>query len=143
MEAGCGTSRTSRGVWITLIATWVVASIVTRLVLKNGFLGLVVTSAAPLWLRTAIALLPIIPATLVVIAFIRDIRNQDEFERRLHLEALAFAFPATVLVLMTLGLVEVVIDLNAEDWSYRHIWPYVMMFWVFGYLQARTRYGMK
>lgn len=143
MTASCPKTDTSRSVWALLLGGWLIASLVTRVMLKeNGLLGITAAHSA-LWLKTVIALLPLIPAVLIVWTFVKDIRNADELERRLHLEALAIAFPVTVILLMGLGLLELVIDLNPNDWSYRHIWPYVMMFWLFGYFQARHRYGIK
>ncbi|TCV92308.1 hypothetical protein EC912_10713 [Luteibacter rhizovicinus] len=43
------------------------------------------------WLRAAITLLPIIPIAFVIRAMVRVIRDQDELERRIDLEAIAIA----------------------------------------------------
>ncbi len=143
MEASCPKSETSRTVWTLLLGSWLIALLVTRMLLKEaGIFGISAAHSA-LWVKTVIALLPLVPSVLVVWTFVQDIRKADEFERRLHLEALAIAFPVTVILLMTLGLLQLVIELNPNDWSYRHIWPYVMMTWLFGYVQARHRYGLK
>jgi hypothetical protein len=53
---------------------------------------------------------------------------------------LAFAFPLTLLMLMTLGLVELAIGLNPDDWSYRHVWPFVFLFYFAGLVRAKRRY---
>ncbi len=42
----------------------------------------------------------------------RALRGTDELQRRIHLEALALAFPATMLVMMTLGLLKLEIPLR-------------------------------
>ena len=53
-----------------------------------------------------VALLPI-PAFLWFAAVVRAALAQaDELQRRIHHEALALAFPATVVLLMTLGLLD-------------------------------------
>lgn len=144
MDATGHKSVTSQAVWTTLIGTWFGSYFVTRMIVREGgFFGITLPPDTSLWIRAGIVLIPMIPAVLTVLSFVRDIRQSDEFERRLHLEALAFAFPVTMLLVMTLGLLELAIDLNREDWSYRHIWPYLAMFWMFGYLQARRRYGVK
>lgn len=144
MTGPCPKTETSRTTWAVLIGGWFVTYFVSRaIVSEKGMFGLALSPDTSPWIKAGIALLPLIPAVLVVLAFIRDIRLSDEFERRLHLEALAFAFPVTVLLLMTLGMLQLAIDLNVNDWSYRHIWPPITMFWIFGYLQARRRYGVK
>jgi hypothetical protein len=42
----------------------------------------------------------------------RALRGIDELQRRIHLEALALAFPTTMLVLMTLGIINLEIPLR-------------------------------
>lgn len=94
----------------------------------------------PAWLRIAIALVPL-PAFLWLLwAFIRDIREADELERRIQLEALGVAFPLTMVLVMTLGLLQVAVPLPPEDWSYRHIWPLLYVFYLCGLTFARRRY---
>ena len=41
---------------------------------------------------------------------------------------------------MVLGLFELATGLNPEDWSYRHTWPIVVIFYFFGYARAWRRY---
>jgi uncharacterized membrane protein len=41
--------------------------------------------------RTVITLLPVLPVAFVIRAMVRVIRDQDEFERRIDLEAIAMA----------------------------------------------------
>lgn len=64
----------------------------------------------------------------------------DELERRIQLEALAFAYPLALLLLMTLGLLEFVVELNPNDWSYRHVWQFTVVFYLFGVVMAKRRY---
>jgi hypothetical protein len=64
----------------------------------------------------------------------------DELQRRIQLEALAFAYPLTLLLLMTLGLLQLVMDLNPADWSYRHVWQFVIVFYLFGVGLSVRRY---
>jgi hypothetical protein len=91
-------------------------------------------------LRVGIALLPL-PAFLWLLwAFINDVREADELERRIQLEALAIAFPLTLVLVMTLGLLQIAIPLPPEDWSYRHIWPLIYVFYLGGLTLARRRY---
>lgn len=91
------------------------------------------------WLRLAVALTPLLPTALFLAAVVSAIRSFDELERRVHLEALAVAFPLAVLLLMTLGLLELAVALPAEDWSYRHVWIYLPIFYFAGLAVARRR----
>lgn len=72
---------------------------------------------------------------------IRSIRSADEFERRIHLEALAVAFPLTLLLLTTLALLQRSVELSFEDWSYAHLWIYLPIFYLGGLTLARRRYS--
>lgn len=88
----------------------------------------------------AIVLIPVIPAALFLYFFITEMRRVDELQRRIQLEALAFAYPLALLLLMTLGLLQLVMDLNPADWSYRHVWQFVIVFYLFGVVMATRRY---
>ncbi|HUD42838.1 MAG TPA: hypothetical protein VMR06_12680 [Dokdonella sp.] len=54
-------------------------------------------------LRAVLALLPVLPAALMLRAIYRHVRDSDELQRRLHLEALAISASAVSLVSMALG----------------------------------------
>ena len=90
--------------------------------------------------RLAIAFAPVPVFVAFLWSFIRSVRNADELERRIQLEALAIAFPLGVLLLTTLGLVQRAIELNFEDWSYNHVWPLFAIFYLAGIVIARNRY---
>jgi hypothetical protein len=78
---------------------------------------------------------------MALFTIIRAARDLDELERRIQLEALAFAFVLAVLLLMTLGLMELAITLNRDDWSYRHVWAMLPMLYFGGLALARRRYA--
>jgi hypothetical protein len=90
--------------------------------------------------RVAIALVPLPPFLWLLWAFIREVRDADELERRIQLEALAIAFPLTLVLIMTLGLLQIAVPLSPDDWSYRHIWPLIYVFYLAGLTSARRRY---
>jgi hypothetical protein len=115
-----------------LTALWLVTYFAARFALEAFERGTPLAIAA--------ALLPIAPFAAVLWSFIKDIRADDELERRIQLEALAVAFPVTVLLLMVLGLLDLAITLNPDDWSYRHLWPMLTIFWIVGQALARRRY---
>jgi hypothetical protein len=94
----------------------------------------------PAWQRLAIALTPVPVFAWVLWNVSKGVQAMDELERRIQLEALAFAFPMTLLLIMTLGLIQIAVGLNPDDWSYRHIWPTLFVFYFLGLTFARRRY---
>jgi len=53
---------------------------------------------------------------------------------------LAFAFPMAILLLMVLGLLQLAIPLSPEDWSYRHVWSFLPLFYFAGLALAWRKY---
>ena len=92
------------------------------------------------WVRVVVALVPVVPAALFLWLIITGLRSLDELQRRVHLEALVIAYPLAILLLMSLGLLQLAIDLPEEDWSYRHVWAYLPLFYVLGLAIAWKRY---
>lgn len=90
--------------------------------------------------KVALALLPVLPFSFFLWGFVNSFRAMDELERKIHLEALVIAFPLMMLFLMTLGLLELAIDLNPDNWSYRHVWAFAPLFYFIGLVWARRRY---
>jgi len=62
----------------------------------------------------------------------------DEFQRHLQLNALAFAFPASVVLILILGLLEKA--LPAGQVTFRHVWAYMGLLYFLGLILARRRY---
>lgn len=91
-------------------------------------------------LRIVFALLPVVPFIWMLWTIIKSIRALDELEQRIQLEALAVAYPLVLVFLMTLGLLEIAIDLPPQDFSYRHVWAMLPLFYFIGLLMARRRY---
>lgn len=112
---------------------WLIAFLVARVVLEMTTLGV--------GLRIAAALLPIPIAAVALYSVVRGARQLDELEQRIQLEALAFAFILSVLMLMTLGLLDLAIALNPNDWSYRHVWAIMPTLYFIGLALARRRYA--
>ena len=111
---------------------WVVSWLGARIVLESDHLSPAV--------RVGVALVPIPLFALFLWQFVAGIRSLDELERRIHLEALAVAFPVAVLLIMMLGLLDLAVPLDPDDWSYRHIGPFFFMLYFFGLFRARRRY---
>jgi hypothetical protein len=115
------------------VAAWLVAWIGARIVLE--------IPESPTWARVAAALAPTPLAAAALLAILRGARELDELERRIQLEALATAFVLAMLLIMTLGLMELAVTLNRDDWSYRHVWAMLPMLYFAGLAFARRRYS--
>ena len=111
---------------------WILTYFGIRMVLERGDLETPV--------RMAIALIPLVPFLAFLRAWVNGIREMDELERRIQLEALAIAFPLTIVMLMVLGLMQLATPLSMDDWSYRHVWAYLPLFYFGGVALAGRRY---
>lgn len=122
----------NRPVWLAALAFWIGIYGAARYAIDLAPTGST--------LRVAIALAPIVPTPLVLWLVWRGVRSLDELHRRVQLEALAVAFPLCIVLLWVLGLLELAIDLDRSQWSYRHIWAMVPMFYFIGLALAWRRY---
>jgi hypothetical protein len=136
MEPGNPKDRSGR--WLgVLLVLWVLSFLVARALLDREFLE---RTEMATWLRVLVAVIPIPVGAALLITVIRAIRGMDELKIRIQLEALAVAYPLAVLLLMTLGLLELAVPLSPADWSYRHVWPFLILFYVGGVALANRRY---
>lgn len=126
----CDTS--SREIPLLPTAVWIGSYLGALLLLKY------VTLSAPL--KIAVAVIPVIPFLFFVRRFILHLRNLDELHRRIHFEALAYAFPLAILLLMTLGLLERANVIAPEKWSYEEVWLYLPLFYLVGLAISWRRY---
>jgi hypothetical protein len=92
-------------------------------------------------MRVLAALLPVPPFVWMLWKFVRRVRAMDELEWRIQLEALALAFPLTLILLMILGLLEMAIPLPPEDLGFRHVWLMLPVLYFIGLALARRRYA--
>lgn len=92
------------------------------------------------WVKVIAALIPILPTALFLWVVVSALRGLDELHQRVHLEALAIAYPLAILLLVTLGFLQLAIDLPSEDWSYRHVWPFLPCFYLLGLAISWARY---
>jgi hypothetical protein len=102
--------------------------------------GLLELDVAPTAGRVAIALLPVPFFVWWLWTWMKGVSQMDELERRIELEALAFAFPIAVVLLMTLGLLDLAMPLNPDDWSPRHVWAMMPALYFMGLWRAKRRY---
>ena len=83
--------------FIPAMSAYVVVLIVSILLLQK--LG----PSAPIYVRIALALSPVIPIVFACLAIMRFVRDSDELERKIELEAIALSSLFTGLIFMCLG----------------------------------------
>ena len=105
--------------------------------LSRGLLELTIPSSAA---RVAIALLPTPFFIYYLWTWMKGVSEMDELQRRIELEALGFAFPAAIVFMMTIGLLDLAITLNPDDWSLHHVWLMMPLFYYAGLWRAKRRY---
>lgn len=88
-------------------------------------------------LQIALALLPLAGVAFIVWVIVRQIQQLDELQRRVQLEALAFAFAATAFMSMAYGFLENVGFPKLPTFA---IWPAMATLWVIGVMIGRWRY---
>lgn len=89
------------------------------------------------WWRYAVALAPMVPCAGIVRAVMRYLRGADELQRRIELEALAFAFAAGSLLTFSYGFLQIV---GLPDVSWMAVWPVLAGCWIVGKWLAHRRY---
>ena len=122
------------GQWTIIFTglTWVLAYLMTRRLLDMDQL--------PEGWRIVVALAPMVPFAFFLAFTLAGLRSMDELHRKVQLEALGIAFPLAMLFFMLLGLLELALPLSPEDWSYRHTWSYLPLFYFIGLAIAWRRY---
>jgi hypothetical protein len=125
--------RASRYAGWAVVGLWAVTFLGARLALDKDL-------QLPAWVKVTAALVPILPTALFLWVVVAALRGMDELHRRVHLEALVIAYPLAILLLVTLGFLQLAIDLPTEDWSYRHVWPFLLCFYFLGLAIAWGRY---
>jgi hypothetical protein len=112
---------------------WITVYLVAR-----GLLTLEIEAPA---LRVVIALLPIPFFCWYLWTWMKGVAAMDELQRRIELEALGFAFPATLVFLMTVGLIDLAITLNPNGFSLHQAWLMLPMLYYVGLWRAKQRYS--
>jgi hypothetical protein len=102
--------------------------------------GLLEFGIEPTAARVGIALLPTPFFVWWLWTWMKGVSEMDELERRIELEALAFAFPAGGVFLAAMGLLDVAVALNPDDFSLRHTWLMLPMLYYIGLWRAKRRY---
>jgi hypothetical protein len=87
--------------------------------------------------RIPIALLPMLPALLIPVVCVRFLRQADELQQRIQLEALGFAFVGTAVITFGYGFLEVIGFPSPGAFA---VWPLMGALWLAGLGLARWRY---
>lgn len=87
-----------------------------------------------------LSFVPTVFFVLFMYHYIRSINTMDEVERRIQLEATVWGFSLGLLLLMTLGLLDHVVVLKKEDWSFINLIPMFFLFYLIGIIISRRKY---
>ena len=88
--------------------------------------------------RIAIAFLPVPPDIILMAMILRRIRRLDEFQRRVHLEAVALGFMATGAAVFAYGYLQKAGAVGPLTMPL--VWAFMLIFYGVGYLLAMKRY---
>jgi hypothetical protein len=119
--------------WIVFLLVALLASAIDLLasfLLRNSTLG----SAA----RIAIALMPLPGDIALIVLVLRAVRRLDEFQKRVHFEAITVAFLSTGVAVFVCGYLQqahIVGFLNSGV-----VWAFMLIFYALGYLIAANHY---
>lgn len=89
-----------------------------------------------------LSLIPVITFALFIYSIIKGVASMDEVQIRVQMEAAVIAFSLCLLLMMTLGLLDLVITLKKEDWGYRHLVPYFALFYFIGLFISKRKYNI-
>ncbi len=123
------TSNSPRRVFVAGL-TWLLAYLAARYVFET-------MAPEPHW-DIVVANIPVIAFFWFVWVVRRALKDIDELRRRIHLEALALAFPTTMLVLMTLGLLDS--PASPLGLPLRDIWVLLPLLYVLCFAVVNQRY---
>jgi hypothetical protein len=88
------------------------------------------------------SLLPVITFALFIYSIIKGVSSMDEVQIRVQMEAAVIAFTLGLLMIMTLGLLDLVITLKKEDWGYRDLVPFFAVFYFIGLFISKRKYNI-
>ena len=89
------------------------------------------------WWRPIVAVLPMLPAGLVLLRFVQHFERMDELQQRIHLLGLAFSFGGTAFITFTYGFMELA---GFPRVSAFWVWPVMAALWGIGQARAGRAY---
>lgn len=90
-----------------------------------------------------LSLVPMLAFVLFIYKFQKALSIMNKVHIKMHMEGLALAFVVAVVLLMTLGLLDLVLEINKEDWGFRYLVPYFIFFYIVGFLIAKRKYSLE
>jgi len=111
---------------------WVATYLVCLLAVKH--------LSMPTWMGIALSLVPTITFGFFIYNFIKAMSSLDEVGIRIQLEATIWGFSLGLLLLMTLGSLELIVKLNNGMWGYRSLIPYFTLFYFAGLFISKRKY---
>jgi hypothetical protein len=87
--------------------------------------------------RYAVAVLPVAPAALVIVLFVRRLARLDELQRRIQTQAFGFSLGTTALLTFAYGFLEGV-GLPSLNWTF--VLPLMAVLWAIGAAIFTIRY---
>ncbi len=94
----------------------------------------------PVEVGLVLTFVTILAFSVFIYKYYRSIFFMDEVQIKIQMEAVIIAFSLGLMLLMTLGLLDLFITLNKEDWSYRHIVPLFATFYFIGLFMSKRKY---
>ncbi len=88
--------------------------------------------------RLGLALIPVVAYVYCVVSYLRLVRLADELQRRIHLEALAIAFPSSVIAVLACEYLRKAGFITQFKPDYALM--LMLALWALGYLIAWRRY---
>lgn len=128
------TNKTTGNKVVLFAALWLVTYIICLLIIKKFSPG---TTAGII-----LSLLPVITFALFIYNIIKGVASMDEVQVRVQMEAAVIAFSLSLLLIMTLGLLDLVVTLNKENWGYRHLVPYFAILYFVGLIISKRKYNI-
>ena len=138
------------GVWtgtVAPMATWTAHktqiefgfAILAFLMILVGTVTVVAANSSASW-RYWVAVLPVVPAAMVVWLVVRELGRLDEVQKRTQMQAIGFSLAATALVTFGYGFLE---SAGLPHMSAIFVLPLIALFWFVGltalYLRSRIR----
>lgn len=114
-------------------AIWAISYIGSLLALKS--------LDVPMAAGIVLTVITVFAFALFIYKYYRSIYFMDEVQIKIQMEAIVVAFSLGLLLLMTLGLLDLVIDLNWNDWGHRYLFPYFILFYFIGFFVSRNKYN--
>ncbi len=92
-------------------------------------------------MRVVLAMVPVIPTALYVLAMVGATRTLDELHQRIQLEAVTFAFVASLIASLAYGMLQKSGFFLQWPWDWEGIWAMLIGFWFIGTMISTRKYA--